>query len=100
MSKVDHIVLIKFKEGTTPEGIDKILDEFLDISETIPGIENFVSGPNNSPEGLNQGYTHAFVMTFTDSIARDSYLRHPEHERVKQLALQVFESVLVLDFEL
>lgn len=100
MSKVDHIVLIQFKEGTTPEKIDQIFDEFLDISETIPGVENFVSGPNTSPEGLNQGYTHAFVMTFENAAARDTYLKHPEHERVKTLALEVFQSVLVVDFEL
>ena len=100
MSKVDHIVLIQFKEGTTQEKIDQIFDEFLDISETIPGVENFVSGPNTSPEGLNQGYTHAFVMTFQDATARDAYLKHPEHERVKTLALEVFQSVLVVDFEL
>ncbi|MCS1407509.1 MAG: hypothetical protein M2R45_00667 [Verrucomicrobia subdivision 3 bacterium] len=99
MSKVDHIVLIRFKEGTLPETLDKIFDEFLDISETIPGIENFVSGPNTSPEGLNQGYTHAFVMTFCDSLARDAYLHHPEHERVKKIALEVIDSVLVVDFE-
>ena len=100
MAKVDHIVLIKFKEGTSPEKVDQIFDEFLDISETIPGIENFVSGPNTSPEGLNQGFTHAFVMTFCDSMARDAYLHHPEHERVKTLATEVFEAVLVVDFEL
>lgn len=100
MPKVDHIVLVKFKEGTTPVQIDGIFTEFLDISETIPGIENFVSGPNTSPEWLNQGYTHAFVMTFTDSLARDSYLHHPEHERVKQKAMELLDGVLVLDFEL
>ena len=100
MAKLDHIVLIKFKDGTTPEKADQIFDEFLDISETIPGIENFVSGPNTSPEGLNQGFTHAFVMTFCDSMARDAYLLHPEHGRVKTLAEQVFEAVLVVDFEI
>lgn len=100
MAKLDHIVLIKFKEGTTPEQADQIFDEFLDISETIPGIENFVSGPNTSPEGLNQGFTHAFVMTFENSMARDTYLLHPEHKRVNALAGVIFESVLVVDFEL
>jgi len=91
---------MRFKEGTSPEKVDRVFDEFLNISETIPGIENFVSGPNASPEGLNQGYTHAFVMTFRDSPARDAYLHHPEHERVKNIASEIFDSVLVVDFEL
>ena len=100
MAKVDHIVLIKFKDGTPQEKVDSILDEFLDISETIPGIENFVGGPNSSPEGLNQGFTHAYVMTFADALSRDSYLKHPEYERVNQLASELFETVAVVDFEL
>jgi hypothetical protein len=38
-------------------------------------------------------------MTFTDSGARDAYLPHPEHERVKALLMPAVESLLVFDFE-
>lgn len=100
MSKVKHIVLLRFKEGTSPEQIDGIFDSLLDMTESIPGIEDHVSGPNCSPEGLAQDYTHAFIMTFTDSAARDAYLRHPEHERVKALILPAVDSMLVFDFEI
>jgi hypothetical protein len=99
MAKVKHVALIKFKAGTADEQIQKIFDEILDLTETVPGIEDYVSGVNNSPEGLNQGFTHGFVMTFTDAAARDAYLPHPEHERVKTLALPQIESVIVFDFE-
>ena len=75
MAKVKHVALWKFKEGTPPEKIDMVLQELLDVSETIPGIEDYVSGANNSPEGMNQGYTHGFVMTFENAEARDGYLR-------------------------
>jgi hypothetical protein len=99
MPKVKHIALIKFKEGTPKEQIDEIFDNILDITETVPGIEDYVSGPNSSPEGLNQGYTHAYIMTFTDAAARDAYLPHPEHERVKGLITPVVESLVFFDFE-
>jgi hypothetical protein len=99
MPKVKHIALVKFKEGTSEEQIDEIFDTILDITETIPGIEDYVSGPNSSPEGLNQGYTHAYVMTFTDVAARDAYLPHPEHERVQSLITPRVETMLVFDFE-
>jgi hypothetical protein len=99
MAKVKHIGLVKFKEGTSDEQIKTIFDSILDITETIPGIEDYVSGPNSSPEGLNQGYTHALVMTFSDPAARDAYLPHPEHERVKTLLMPVVESLLIFDFE-
>ena len=99
MPKVKHIALIKFKEGTTEEQIQSIFSSILDITETIPGIEDYVSGPYASPEGLNQGFTHAFIMTFTDVAARDAYLPHPEHERVKASLTAEVDSLLVFDFE-
>ena len=99
MAKVKHIGLVKFKEGTPDDQIQNVFDRILDITESIAGIEDYVSGPNSSPEGLNQGYTHAFIMTFTDAAARDAYLPHPEHERVKALIMPVVDSLLVVDFE-
>ena len=99
MPKVKHIALVKFKEGTPPEEIEKLFAEFLDMTETVPGIEDYVSGANTSPEGLSQGYTHGLVMTFPDAAARDAYLTHPDHERVKAMMLPHVESVAVCDFE-
>ena len=99
MSKVKHIALLKFKEGTTPEYVDQVLDQLLELSESIDGIEDYVSGPNNSPEGLNAGFTHGFVMTFRDAAARDAYLTHADHERVKTEVLPNIESIIVFDFE-
>lgn len=99
MAKVKHVGLFKFKEGTSEEQINKMLDEILDLSESVPGIEDYVAGTNNSPEGLNKGFTHGFVMTFADTAARDAYLPHPEHERVKALVLPHLEDVVVFDFE-
>lgn len=99
MSKVKHVALFKFKEGTTPEQVDQVLDAILDLTESVPGIEDYVAGTNNSPESLNEGLTHGFVMTFADAAARDAYLTHPEHERVKTDVLPHIERVLVFDFE-
>lgn len=99
MAKVKHIALFKFKEGTAQEHIDNVLDQLLELSESMDGIEDYVGGTNNSPEGLNQGLTHGFVMTFSDPAARDAYLAHPDHERFKTGVLPSIESVLVFDFE-
>ena len=100
MSKIQHIALVKFKAETTPEQIDEIFSRLLDVTEIIPGIENFVSGPNNSPEALAQGYSHGMVMTFESSAARDAYLPHPEHEKFKTFVAPHIDSIAVVDFEL
>ncbi len=39
------------------------------------------------------------MMTFENVAARDRYLPHPEHERVKDELLKCIDSVLAFDFE-
>jgi quinol monooxygenase YgiN len=99
MSKIKHIGLIKFKTETNEEQINNLFDQMLDLTENVEGIVDYVSGPNISPEGLDQGFTHGFVMTFTDAAARDAYLTHPEHGKFKDMALPLIESIAILDFE-
>jgi hypothetical protein len=99
MSKVKHIALFKFREGTTEEQINKIFDDILDVTEIVAGVEDYVSGTNNSPEGLNKGFSHGFVMTFSDAASRDAYLSNSDHERVKSLLLANIEDGLAFDFE-
>ena len=100
MSKVKHIVLLQFKDGTSEELIGKFFDEILDISESVPGVEDYVSGLNSSPEQQNQGLTHGVVMTFSDAAVRDAYLASPEHERYKAQVAALVASSVVFDFEI
>jgi hypothetical protein len=99
MSKVTHIVLHKFKEGTAEEQINKFFEEVLDLSESVPGIDDYVSGVNCSAEGGSQGLTHGFIMTFADAAARDAYVIDPEHVRLKAAALPLVDNILIFDFE-
>jgi hypothetical protein len=38
-------------------------------------------------------------MTFADAGARDVYLTHPEHEKVKSEFLPLVEAAVAFDFE-
>ena len=99
MSKVKHIILLKFKDGTSEEQITKLFDDLLDLTESVSGIEDYVSGANNSTEGLNEGLTHGAIITFTDAAARDAYLTHADHETFKAGAFPLVEKATVFDFE-
>ncbi|HVR34440.1 MAG TPA: Dabb family protein [Methylomirabilota bacterium] len=99
MPKVKHVGLIKFKEGTTEEQIDQLFDEVLDLTEAVDGIEDYVAGANNSPESMNNGFTHGYVMTFTEPANRDAFVQHAEHSRVKGRLLDHADAYVVLDFE-
>ena len=99
MAKVKHIVLLKFKVGTTQEQIDGIFRDLEGLQDKISGIEDFLGGPYSSDEGLNQGFTHGFVMTVTDAAARDAYLAHPEHQEVKNAIIPHADQIVAFDFE-
>jgi hypothetical protein len=99
MAAVKHFGLLKFKPQVIPEQIETCFRELGGLVGRIPGLRDFCHGPYASPEGLNDGFTHGFIMTFESPAARDAYLSHPEHERVKKLVLPSVERVLVFDFE-
>ncbi|MGF1578087.1 MAG: Dabb family protein [Gemmataceae bacterium] len=99
MAKVNHMVLIQFKDGTSEQTIAKCFQALAGLQQIIPGIEHFSGGHYSSPEGLNKGFTHAFVMTFHTPEARNTYLPHPEHEKVKEFVLPYVEDVIAFDYE-
>ena len=95
-----HVVLLKFKNDASQEQIDQAFDQILDLTETVDGVEDYVCGANCSAEGLDKGFTHGLVMSFHDSAARDAYLGHPDHEKIKAMIMPLVEDVMVVDFEL
>ena len=99
LHQIQHIVLLKFKTEVTAEKIAQLFGLLAELQHLIPGITYYAGGPNSSSEGLNQGYTHGFIMTFENEATRDAYLPHPEHERVKAALLECIDSVLAFDFE-
>ena len=75
-----HVVLFKFKDSATPDQIKKVEDAFIALPSKIKEIKAFEWGTNNSPEGLNEGLTHCFFLSFTSEKDREIYLPHPEHK--------------------
>ena len=98
--RVRHIVVFKFKPGSSAAQIKQVTDAFRQLKDKIPGILSFEHGVNNSPEKKNLGFTHVYLLTFKDAAARDAYLPHPDHKKFGELLgrLGVFEDVFVVDF--
>lgn len=99
MPQIQHMVLFQIKPEVTPEEITKLFSRLAELQQLISGITYFAGDPYSSPEGANQGYTHGFVMTFESVEARDAYLPHPEHERVKSVLLANIDRAIAFDFE-
>jgi hypothetical protein len=99
MASLKHIAIAKFKSGTSDRQVVDFFEAIGRIREVVPGIRDYSWGVNNSTEGLSQGFTHAFVMTFKDAATREAYLQHPAHEKAKNGILPSIEAVVVFDYE-
>ena len=54
-------------------------------------------GTNNSPEKLNNGFTHCFVVTFGSEKHREVYLPYPAHSKFVGILEPILGEVFVFD---
>ncbi len=93
-----HMVLFKYKPDLTAKQIDEINMSFHQLKNQIPEISAFERGTNNSPEGLDKGFTHGYLVTFENEDARAAYLPHEAHSKFVQLIGGKIDDVMVFDY--
>lgn len=93
-----HVVLFKFKDGSTPAQVKEVEKAFTALPGKIHTIIGYEWGTNISPENLNQGFTHCFLVTFKTAADRDGYLVHPAHKEFGAILKPHLDKVLVIDF--
>ena len=93
-----HVVLFKFKDGTSEKQITEVVDAFRALKSKIPLIQDFEYGTDVSVENRAAGFTHCFFVTFADEKARDAYLPHPDHKAFGALVGPRLDKVLVVDY--
>ena len=96
--KLQHIVLIKYKENTSPKEF-KVIEKGAYSLREIAGVKNLNYSENVSPEKLNKGYTHSLTMYFETEKDRDEiYLPHSIHQEFVKLFVPFTTDVLVYDY--
>jgi hypothetical protein len=93
-----HVVLLKFKDTAAPADVKQVEAAFVALKAKIPQVRALEWGTNVSPEGLDQGFTHCFLLTFKSKADLEIYLPHPEHQAFVTLVKPVLEKVLVVDY--
>ncbi len=93
-----HVVLLKFKDGTTAEQVREIVNAFCALPSKVDTIHDFEWGTDISVENLSQGFTHCFVVTFKSEADRAKYLPHPEHKEFGRILGPHLDKVLVVDY--
>ena len=80
MSSYRHIVIFQFKADAPAEKVRGVVEAFKALPGKLPAIKGFEWGTNVSPEGLDQGFTHVFTLTFASKEALEKqYLHEPAH---------------------
>lgn len=93
-----HVVLFNFKDSATPDKVKEIELAFAGLKGKISEIYSFEWGINNSPEGLDKGFTHCFLVTFLSESDREKYLPHSDHKEFVTLIGPFVEDVTVVDY--
>ncbi|MBA4385314.1 MAG: stress responsive protein [Anaerolinea sp.] len=94
-----HVVLFKFFDKTSPATVESIESAFRELCAGLSFVKDFEYGLNSSPENLNEGFTHCFIVTFANAQGRDQYLPHPDHQAFcKDFLDENLEKVCVVDF--
>ncbi|MDM4016191.1 Dabb family protein [Roseiconus lacunae] len=93
-----HAVFFSFKDSSSEADVQKVVDAFAALPSKIDSIVDFQYGVNNSPEGLDDGFTHCFLLSFKDEAGRAKYLPHPAHKEFGNVLRPHMEKVFVIDY--
>ncbi len=100
---IRHIVLTKFRPDVTDQAIGTIYKGLADLSEALPGASGFTGGRSKSPEQIERGYMHGFVIDFEDWAALETYQNNETHKalgaQLVENAVGSIDGILVLDLE-
>ena len=97
-SLLRHAVFFKFKDSSSAKDVEEVRRAFSALPAKIDAIVDYEWGTNNSPEGLNKDFTHAFFVTFADEAGRAAYLPHPDHQAFVEILRPHLEDVFVMDY--
>ena len=101
---VRHIVLIRFRADVAEQEIENLFGELHRIKGEFEGLVELSSGRSESPENIERGYMHGFVIDFRGWDALQAYQEHPLHKafggRAVELAEGGLDGVLVFDLPL
>lgn len=93
-----HVVMFKFKDSASEADVKKVVEAFRQLPSKIPAVAEFEFGTNNSPEGLADGFTHCFLITFKSEKDREAYLPHPAHGAFVDVLKPHLDKALVVDY--
>jgi hypothetical protein len=97
-TELRHIVLFTFRDSATKEQVANVVKNFAGLYGKVPEVKKFEWGLNMSPEHLDQGFTHCFMLTFGSEKDLASYSQNPAHKQFQAILKPVMDKVFVVDY--
>lgn len=98
---IRHIVLIRFLPSVSEAEIAYLFRELHQIRAKVPGLLDITAGKSESPEEMERGYMHGFVVDFAHWDALQAYQDHPDHKvlgaKLVSAAVGGIEGILCFD---
>ena len=95
---VEHVVLLKVKEGTPQAKIDAMVEGVRGLKAKIEGIVEISIGKNYTDRG--QGFDYALVVRMESKETLERYLPHPDHQEVVVNRIKpIIDDILAVDYE-
>ena len=98
---IRHIVLIKFRSDVDEQAIADIFAALEALTQKLSGAHGCTGGRSDSPERIERGYKHGFVIDFDSWADLETYANHPEHKklgaRIVENAVGGGDGILVVD---
>ena len=93
-----HLVLFKMKPTATRKQVAALERSWRGLRRHIPGLRSVEGGANISIENLAKGFNRAYVITFTNEKARNTYVSHPKHAALAHEKIRpIVDDVIVAD---
>ncbi|SNY92578.1 Stress responsive A/B Barrel Domain [Cohaesibacter sp. ES.047] len=100
---IRHIVLTKFKPDVPENQIKSLYAALSTLTGRLSGAHGFTGGRSESPEQIERGYMHGFVIDFDSWDDLKIYADHPDHKALSaqlvENAVGGAEGILVLDLD-
>ncbi len=91
-----HVALFRWKRGTKPAAVTRIVAALRKLSGKIPGVISVRAGKNFSRSA--DGYTHGVVVVAKTRPALTAYRNHPAHRKIVAEIEQTEARSLGFDF--
>ena len=96
--KIRHLVLLKFKKGTTPEQIARIDTLVWNLEKEIKVVHHLEWGKSLEMSNETEEYDYCLSIIFRSKTDMTLYDQHPAHQRLKAAIIPIASKIIRFNY--